>query len=170
MKMLSLALLALLSACASHTWTEQTDVWRSAEPGVESIRTVPVEDFWIQVAGTREDDGYQLVEMLRTGPGGDASFSLLPAALQALAYDGEVVLEFRSLDGDRLVHTSRVSVEGAQEILAQWRVQVRLGARPRLRPAEQRLIVRILEEAQDAEVLAALREIRPAVSTRMDWE
>lgn len=170
MTRISLLLLVLASGCASHTWTEQTDTWRALGEPEQAVETHGVEDLWLRATTPLEEDGFQITERLRTGEAGEVRISLLPAALQALAYGHAVTLEFRRLEDDELVHSSVIDAEAARAVVAEWRVQVRLGAKPRLRATEERLMERIEAASGDAELRAMLREIKPAVQRRMDWE
>lgn len=166
-----LVVAALLAAgCTTRSWTEETDTYRPLGPTEQRIENRGIADLWLKAAGPREEDGFQITERLHTDQDGHVSISLLPAALQVLAYGHEVVLEFRRMDDDALVHTSRINAESALTVLREWQVQVRLGAKTKLRPAEIRLLDRLIDDLGDKPTLEMLTEIRPAVSTRMEWE
>jgi hypothetical protein len=90
--------------------------------------------------------------------------------LQVLVYGHTVTLEFRRYDDGTLAHTSIIDDTGARAAVKEWHVQVRLGAKPKLRPAEIKLLDRLVAQSGDMELVAMLEEIKPAVTTRFEWE
>lgn len=170
MTRISLLMLVLASGCASHSWTEQTDEWRAVGPAEAAVEIHAVSELWLKMTSGMEEDGFRITERLRSDEAGEVRINLLPAALQALAYGHDVVLEFRRFEDDQLVHSAIIDAAGARSAIAEWRVQARLGAKPRLRAAEERLLDKIEATSGDAELRAMLREIKPAIQRRMDWE
>ncbi len=169
MKTLSLVLL-LTTGCATRTWVEPTDQWRSVGEAEQRVEVRGIEDRWFDVTSAPEPDGFSVKEMLRTGPSGEASFSLLPAALQALAYGHTVTLSFVEHGYTEAAYTTDLSVADAGKIVDDWRAQVRLGAKPKLRRAEIRLLSELIEGSADAAMVEALKEIGEATTERMPWE
>ncbi|MBK8205489.1 MAG: hypothetical protein IPK87_01725 [Planctomycetes bacterium] len=166
-----LAAAALLAGgCTTRSWTEETDTYRPLGPTEQRVENRGIADLWLKATGPQEEDGFQIIERLHTGPDGQVSLSLLPVALQVLAYGHEVVLEFRRMEDDALVHTSRITAENALTVLREWQVQVRLGAKTKLRPAEIKLLDRLIDDLGDEPTIEMLTEIRPAISERMEWE
>lgn len=166
-----LCVAALLAAgCTTRSWTEETDTYRPLGPTEQRLENRGIADLWLKATGPQEEDGFHIIERLHTNQDGQVSMSLLPVALQVLAYGHDVALEFRRLEDDVLVLTSLITPENAVTILREWQVQVRLGAKTKLRPTEIKLLDQLIEDYGDETAVELLTEIRPAISPRMEWE
>jgi hypothetical protein len=170
MKRISLLLMLLATGCGTRTWVETTDQWRPVGQPEQRVVDQGIPDQWLNLTGPQEEDGFQIKELIRTDDAGEAEFSLLPAALQVLAYGHEVVLTATRYEDAVEVFATTIDAPGANEVVKEWHAQVRLGANPKLRKAEIGLLDRLLESSEDAQLVEALREIRPAVRIRQEWE
>jgi hypothetical protein len=170
MKRISLLLLLLATGCGTRTWVETTDQWRPLGPSEQRTEDRGIPEQWLNLTGPQEKDGFQIKELVRTDDSGEAEVSLLPAALQVLAYAHDVSLSATRYEDAKEVFATAIDARGAREIVSEWQAQVRLGANPRLRKAEIGLLDRVLNSSGDAQLLEALREIRPAVRVRQEWE
>lgn len=170
MKRISLLLLLLATGCGTRTWVETTDQWRPVGPSEQRTEDRSIPDQWLNITGPLEEDGFQIKELVRTNDAGEAEFSLLPAALQVLAYGQEISLVATKYEGTEQVFATTVDARGANEVITEWQAQVRLGANPKLRKPEIELLDRLLQGSGDAQLVEALRQIKPAVRVRQEWE
>ncbi|MBX3475253.1 MAG: hypothetical protein KF754_12785 [Planctomycetes bacterium] len=170
MKTLALACCLLLAGCTTTSWVEETNVTRAT--GQPTVRQVdrPLAHQTLQLTTTLEEDGFVIDRRIHTGDEGVARINLLPVALQRMVYGRDVKLTLWSYDDNRFVHEDLVSEARAAEIVAQWRIQCRLGTRTPLRSSEAALLDRAIGAAPDPETAQALREIKLKVDLRPDWE
>jgi hypothetical protein len=155
-----LASALLLAGCSTSYWTERTRVTREVGPAQTGERRQLMADEWFEMVTDREADGFEIRERQPTDSDGRWRVSLLPVALQALYYEGDVVMRFYPQGSSREAHTSTLTVEQAREVVRDWQVQVRLGSRAPMRRAAADLMDGLMETSADEELVAALREIR----------
>jgi hypothetical protein len=155
----ALALL-LLAGCSTSYWTERTNVTRELGPEHAVVRNQPLADAWYEMVTDSEADGFEIRERLSTDTDGRLRVSLLPVALQALAYQGDVVMRFYELGSRPEAYTSTLTVEQAREVIREWQVQVRLGSRAGMRRNAAELMDSLIATGTDADLVTALREIR----------
>lgn len=162
--------LLLLAGCTTTSWTEETNITRTAGSPRERTYDRPLDSRWLTLTTAREPDGFLVERQVLTGEDGVARFNLLPVALQCLVYGHDVRLALWSADEEREVHAEVINEARAVAIVDEWRIQCRLGTRVPLRSSEVTLLDRALESLGNADVVAALREIKPKVDVRPDWE
>jgi len=170
MKVLAACLLMLAAGCSTTTWTETTQVKRPVGPTTRATLDVPLAQRDMHMTTGREADGFLIDRRVFTDDNGVARLSLLPVALQCLAYKHDVRLTVRYTDEEREVHAEVVTAERAHAIIEEWRVQCRLGTSAPLRASEFKLLDKLVDTYSVAATVEALVEIRAKVDVRPDWE
>lgn len=165
-----LCLLLLAAGCTTTSWTENTDVVRPTGPAVERTIDKPLAQELLEIRTGQEADGFRIERQMFTGDNGVARFSMLPPALQCLAYGHDVKLTVWSYSREAEIHAEVVTTQRALATVEEWRVQAKLGTRVPLRAAEAALLDRLVETHSNADLVGALQEIKPKVEVRADWE
>lgn len=165
-----LAPVLLLAGCTTTSWTETTDVTRATGPAATRQVNKPQAQRLVHMRTGQETDGFRFERAVYTGDNGVARASLLPVALQCLAYGHDVKLTVTDDADGRELHAEVMTAERALRVVEEWRVQCRLGTTTPLRASELALLDRLVETSGDAALVESLAEIRPKVDVRPDWE
>jgi hypothetical protein len=164
-----LVLALLMCGCTTITTVEPTDTTRPVGPTTRRVYDKPARDDFLEFQTARELDGFEFTRSVLADSSGSGTVTLLPAALQCLAYGHDVTLSVYSVTQDREVYTLKVDPDRARQIIEEWRVQAALGARVPLRAGEKALMQRVIDTLADAPTVESLRAIAKSVEIVPDW-
>jgi hypothetical protein len=166
--LLLLASCLVVSGCATATWTDRTETTRPLAPAEVRHERAAIADHWHEMVTDAEEDGFEIRHRLQTSERGRMRVNLLPVALQSIAYGGDVTMRFYD-ESVTEVHASTLTLEEAYDVIAEWRVQVTLGAKPELRRAVIGLMNELIRESPDHDLVQDLRKIRENTQVRPEW-
>jgi hypothetical protein len=164
------ALAVLLTACASQSWTQETDTTRPAGVAREHTLVTPADGEFFELRTRREHDGYEFRRRVQADREGRLTLSFLPAALQGLYYGAPLTIEVRDGAGGPVIYTRTLDEAACRDVVRQWHAQARLGARPALHHPQVDLLERLARQAQDRELTGQLTEIRRVLRVLEPYE
>lgn len=164
-----LPLLLLLGGCTTTSYTETTQTTKPAGAPLVRLYDKPGAGQLLEFRTPREADGFEFTRVELTDTDGEVRVTLLPAALQCLLYRHDVKLSVLAAGQSWMVLTETIDAERARQIVEEWRVQAKLGAKVPLRRAERGLLDRAIAGLADATVVDALKEMIPHIEEVPDW-
>lgn len=168
MKLLLMASM-VLAGCMQARYTDVTDNTRALSEPVTRTYDKRGEGELVEFRTPPEADGYAFVRDSMTDENGKVEVSLLPAALQCLAYGHEVRLAVWSYSKGREIHAEMINADRARAVLEQVFAQVTLGGKVPMRQAERALLQRARASIRDATMQGWLEAIEQAVENLPDW-
>lgn len=170
MMKISLLLCLLLCGCATRSWTEATDQYRTTGLSNEVVEDRAVAGEFYELRTPMETDGFHIVESVNTDDTGRMQIDLLPPALQCLHYGHDVNLELYSFEEEKVVYTRTLTTEESRGVIREQSVQAKLGAEIRLRKRAADLLDKLIQSTSDRELREQLDAIRNKVKLRLEWE
>jgi hypothetical protein len=165
-----LLLVVLLTGCASRTWTEQTDTTRASGPTRDVVEDRPKAGQFFEVRTDVEVDGFNHHDTYTADETGRIDIELLAPALQCLHYAHDVKLDLWSFTEEKIVYSRIVDATAAHEVIREYSIQARLGAKLLLRQAAADILDKLIDSTTDEALQEQLDAIRVKVQLRPSWE